>query len=162
MVSATKFPPLLLDGSTLETDDKNRTEITIERWFLTGILITNSFCSTVAWFTFDTISYPSETRLTADGLTVTTDSYEPRVLLSSVGFSRGVHYWEFTIERYDGTADPAFGIARRDISRDTMLGNLQETSIHHPSFNHIQIFSASTSFDSLIILFDLSFFIAVE
>jgi len=76
----------------------------------------------VAWFTFDTISYPSETRLTADGLTVTTDSYEPRVLLSSVGFSRGVHYWEFTIERYDGTADPAFGIARRDISRDTMLG----------------------------------------
>jgi len=76
----------------------------------------------VAWFTFDTVSYPSETRLTADGLTVTTDSYEARVLLSSVGFSRGVHYWEFTIERYDGTADPAFGIARRDISRETMLG----------------------------------------
>ena len=78
----------------------------------------------VAWFTFDTVSYPSETRLTADGLTVTTDSYEARVLLSSVGFSRGVHYWEFTIERYDGTADPAFGIARRDISRETMLGIL--------------------------------------
>ena len=84
------------------------------------------FLSVVAWFTFDTVSYPAETRLTADGLTVTTDSYEPRVLLSSVGFSRGVHYWEFTIERYDGTADPAFGIARRDISRETMLGKKKE------------------------------------
>lgn len=67
-------------------------------------------------------AYPAETRLSADGLTATTDSYEPRVLLSSVGFSRGVHYWEFTVDRYDGAADPAFGVARRDIARDSMLG----------------------------------------
>lgn len=78
---------------------------------------------TVAWFTFDTMAYPAETRLSGDGLTATTDSYEPRVLLSSVGFSRGVHYWEFTIDRYDGAADPAFGVARRDVTRDAMLGN---------------------------------------
>ena len=76
----------------------------------------------VAWFTFDTSVFPSETRLSADGLTATTDSYEPRVLLSSVGFSRGVHYWEFTVDRYDGAADPAFGVARRDVARDAMLG----------------------------------------
>jgi tripartite motif-containing protein 9/67 len=67
-------------------------------------------------------AYPAETRLSADGLTATTDSYEPRVLLSSVGFSRGVHYWEFTVDRYDGAADPAFGVARRDVTRDSMLG----------------------------------------
>ena len=76
----------------------------------------------MAWFTFDMAAYPAETRLSADGLTATTDSYEPRVLLSSVGFSRGVHYWEFTIDRYDGAADPAFGVARRDVTRDSMLG----------------------------------------
>ncbi|XP_046658047.1 E3 ubiquitin-protein ligase TRIM9-like isoform X1 [Daphnia pulicaria] len=76
----------------------------------------------VAWFTFDMTAYPAETRLSADGLTATTDSYEPRVLLSSVGFSRGVHYWEFTVDRYDGAADPAFGVARRDVTRDSMLG----------------------------------------
>ncbi|XP_059353298.1 E3 ubiquitin-protein ligase TRIM9-like isoform X2 [Daphnia carinata] len=76
----------------------------------------------VAWFTFDMTAYPAETRLSADGLTATTDSYEPRVLLSSVGFSRGVHYWEFTVDRYDGAADPAFGVARRDVARDSMLG----------------------------------------
>lgn len=76
----------------------------------------------VAWFTFDTTIFPSETRLSADALTATTDSYEARVLLGSVGFSRGVHYWEFTIDRYDGTADPAFGVARRDVARDSMLG----------------------------------------
>lgn len=67
-------------------------------------------------------AFPAETRLSADGLTATTDSYEPRILLSSVGFSRGVHYWEFTVDRYDGAADPAFGIARRDVARDAMLG----------------------------------------
>lgn len=72
--------------------------------------------------TFDMTAYPAETRLSPDGLTATTDSYEPRVLLSSVGFSRGVHYWEFTVDRYDGAADPAFGVARRDVARDSMLG----------------------------------------
>ncbi len=63
-----------------------------------------------------------EGRLSADGLTATVDSYEARVLLGSVGFSRGVHYWEFSVERYDGTADPAFGVARRDVTKDSMLG----------------------------------------
>jgi len=94
----------------------------------------------VAWFTFDddaddggdgdgrdttaAAAAAAETRLSADALTATTDSYEPRVLLGSVGFSRGVHYWEFTVDRYDnGTAmDPAFGIARRNVTRDAMLG----------------------------------------
>lgn len=95
--------------------------------------------TTVAWFTFDTTvtvaddddaatgssSVASETRLSPDALTATTDSYEPRVILGSVGFSRGVHYWEFSVDRYDnGTADPAFGIARRNVARDAMLGKI--------------------------------------
>ena len=85
----------------------------------------------VAWFTFD-MSCPAEARLTSDGLTATTDSYEPRVLLGSVGFSRGVHYWEFTVERYDGTADPAFGVARRDVNRGSMLGTLSAEFLPNP------------------------------
>lgn len=96
-----------------------------KKWFL---FIFFSFLL-VAWFTFDMTAYPAETRLSPDGLTATTDSYEPRVLLSSVGFSRGVHYWEFTVDRYDGAADPAFGVARRDVARDSMLGILKYSKI---------------------------------
>ena len=42
--------------------------------------------------------------------------------VGSVGFSRGVHYWEFNLERYDGNADIAFGIGRIDICREMILG----------------------------------------
>lgn len=39
-----------------------------------------------------------------------------------MGFSRGVHYWEFTIDKYTADTDPAFGVARIDVTRDKMLG----------------------------------------
>uniref|UniRef100_A0A182K308 B30.2/SPRY domain-containing protein n=1 Tax=Anopheles christyi TaxID=43041 RepID=A0A182K308_9DIPT len=54
--------------------------------------------------------------------TVSVDGYEHRVALGSVGFSRGVHYWEFTIDKYTADTDPAFGVARLDVARDKMLG----------------------------------------
>ena len=41
-----KVPSFALRWQHLETDDRNRSQITIERLFITGILITNSFCST--------------------------------------------------------------------------------------------------------------------
>lgn len=52
------------------------------------------------------------------------DGWEHSVALGSVGFSRGVHYWEFTIDTYTADTDPAFGIARIDVARDKMLGKL--------------------------------------
>ena len=56
------------------------------------------------------------------GCTIACDSYEHRVALGSVGLSKGTHYWEFKIERYDGNADVAFGLARGDVCREVILG----------------------------------------
>jgi tripartite motif-containing protein 9/67 len=76
----------------------------------------------VAWFTYEPNTAPPELRFTEDNCTVTGDGYEHRVVLGTVGFSRGVHYWEYTIDRYDADADPSFGVARLDVTREQMLG----------------------------------------
>uniref|UniRef100_A0A336MBB9 CSON013197 protein n=1 Tax=Culicoides sonorensis TaxID=179676 RepID=A0A336MBB9_CULSO len=79
----------------------------------------------VAWFTFDpTLSLTpcSSMMFMNNNQTVTADGWEHCVALGSVGFSRGVHYWEFTIDKYTADTDPAFGVARIDVSRDKMLG----------------------------------------
>ncbi|KDR08341.1 hypothetical protein L798_01298, partial [Zootermopsis nevadensis] len=76
----------------------------------------------VAWFTFDPCLGPPELQFSEDNCTVSCEGYEHRVTLGSVGFSRGVHYWEFSINRYDSDTDPSFGIARLDVAKDQMLG----------------------------------------
>lgn len=83
-----------------------------------------SLCSTVAWFSWATgaSGIPQEVSISEDAMSASCEGYEHRVVLSSVGFSRGVHYWELTIDRYHADTDPAFGIARAEVSRDRMLG----------------------------------------
>ncbi|KAM9341372.1 E3 ubiquitin-protein ligase TRIM9 isoform 8-T8 [Symphorus nematophorus] len=76
----------------------------------------------VAWFTFDPASAHPDIILSNDNLTVTCNSYDDRVVVGNSAFSRGVHYWEMTIDRYDNHPDPAFGIARADVLKDVMLG----------------------------------------
>ncbi|XP_051946353.1 E3 ubiquitin-protein ligase TRIM9-like isoform X5 [Xyrauchen texanus] len=78
--------------------------------------------SEIAWFTFDPASAHPDIILSNDNLTVTCNSYDDRVVMGNTGFSRGVHYWEMTIDRYDNHPDPAFGIARVDVMKDMMLG----------------------------------------
>ncbi|XP_057197790.1 E3 ubiquitin-protein ligase TRIM9 isoform X4 [Triplophysa rosa] len=78
--------------------------------------------SEIAWFTFDSASAHPDIILSNDNLTVTCNSYDDRVIMGNTGFSRGVHYWEMTIDRYDNHPDPAFGIARSDVMKDVMLG----------------------------------------
>ncbi|CAL4112977.1 unnamed protein product, partial [Meganyctiphanes norvegica] len=74
----------------------------------------------VAWFTLDS-EHPDLT-VSTSGASISCDSYEHRVTLGSVGFSRGSHYWEYYIDKYDGNADIAFGIARIDVNKEMILG----------------------------------------
>ncbi|XP_011504650.1 PREDICTED: E3 ubiquitin-protein ligase TRIM9 [Ceratosolen solmsi marchali] len=78
----------------------------------------------VAWFSWamSTPGLPQEVSMSEDTMSASCEGYEHRVVLSTVGFSRGLHYWELTIDRYHSDTDPAFGIARADVSRDQMLG----------------------------------------
>jgi tripartite motif-containing protein 9/67 len=55
-------------------------------------------------------------------MSATCTSFEDRVILGSIGFTKGVHYWEITVDRYDNQPDPAFGVARYDVAREHMLG----------------------------------------
>ncbi|XP_016886490.1 E3 ubiquitin-protein ligase TRIM9 isoform X3 [Cynoglossus semilaevis] len=78
--------------------------------------------SEIAWFTFDPASAHPDIIFSNDNLTVTCSSYDDRVVMCNSAFSRGVHYWEMTVDRYDNHPDPAFGIARGDVLKDVMLG----------------------------------------
>ncbi|XP_071752307.1 E3 ubiquitin-protein ligase TRIM9 isoform X6 [Centroberyx gerrardi] len=78
--------------------------------------------SEIAWFTFDPASAHPDIMFSNDNLTVTCNSYDDRVVMGNSAFSRGVHYWEMTVDRYDNHPDPAFGVARADVLKDVMLG----------------------------------------
>ncbi|XP_064365353.1 tripartite motif-containing protein 67 isoform X6 [Dromaius novaehollandiae] len=78
--------------------------------------------SDVAWFTFDPSSAHRDIVLSNDNQTATCNSYDDRVVLGTATFSKGVHYWELHVDRYDNHPDPAFGIARINVVKDMMLG----------------------------------------
>ncbi|XP_024146359.1 E3 ubiquitin-protein ligase TRIM9 isoform X1 [Oryzias melastigma] len=78
--------------------------------------------SDVAWFTFDPSSAHRDIVLSNENLTVSCNSYDDRVVLGTAAFSKGVHYWEVRIDRYDNHPDPAFGVARINTIKDMMLG----------------------------------------
>nr|XP_058909297.1 tripartite motif-containing protein 67 isoform X10 [Kogia breviceps] len=78
--------------------------------------------SDVAWFTFDPNSGHRDIILSNDNQTATCSSYDERVVLGTAAFSKGVHYWELHVDRYDNHPDPAFGVARASVVKDMMLG----------------------------------------
>uniref|UniRef100_A0A8C4QU01 Tripartite motif containing 9 n=1 Tax=Eptatretus burgeri TaxID=7764 RepID=A0A8C4QU01_EPTBU len=78
--------------------------------------------SDVAWFNFDTKATHQDVALSNGDTTATCMSFDDRLVLASTPLARGVHYWELTIDRYEGQPDPAFGVARAEASRDAMLG----------------------------------------
>ncbi|KAF7261584.1 hypothetical protein EG68_01270 [Paragonimus skrjabini miyazakii] len=77
----------------------------------------------LTWFHLESNTAPPEILLTNGNRTVTSQVAEDRVVLASTGLSRGMHYWEFTVDRCDIGGQPAFGIARQDTNRETMLGS---------------------------------------
>lgn len=87
---------------------------------LTLFVLTSSF--PVAWFTFDPNSGHRDIILSNDNQTATCSSYDDRVVLGTAAFSKGVHYWELHVDRYDNHPDPAFGVARASVVKDMMLG----------------------------------------
>ncbi|XP_055444032.1 tripartite motif-containing protein 67 isoform X7 [Bubalus kerabau] len=76
----------------------------------------------VAWFTFDPNSGHRDIILSNDNQTATCSSYDDRVVLGTAAFSKGAHYWELHVDRYDNHPDPAFGVARASVVKDMMLG----------------------------------------
>lgn len=80
------------------------------------------FIFSVAWFVLE--NDHSDLILSEEATTISCDSYEHRVSLGSVGFSRGNHYWEFVLNNYDGNADIAFGIAKKEVNLEKILGKI--------------------------------------
>ncbi|KAM9703173.1 E3 ubiquitin-protein ligase TRIM9 isoform 2-T2 [Menidia menidia] len=78
--------------------------------------------SDVAFFTFDPTSAHRDIVLSNDNQTVSCNSYDDRVVLGTAAFSKGIHYWEVSVDRYDNHPDPAFGVARINTLKDMMLG----------------------------------------
>ncbi|XP_053499415.1 tripartite motif-containing protein 67 isoform X6 [Ictalurus furcatus] len=78
--------------------------------------------SDVAWFSFDPTSAHRDIVMSNENQTVSCNSYDDRVVLGTAAFSKGVHYWELSIDRYDNHPDPAFGVARINTAKDAMLG----------------------------------------
>lgn len=88
--------------------------------FLSLLFLPSSF--PVAWFTFDPNSGHRDIILSNDNQTATCSSYDDRVVLGTAAFSKGAHYWELHVDRYDNHPDPAFGVARASVVKDMMLG----------------------------------------
>ena len=54
--------------------------------------------------------------------TLTGTSLDYRVVLGTVSFSRGLHYWEVTVDQFDGNCDIVIGVAQPSVNRNIMLG----------------------------------------
>ncbi|XP_061609873.1 E3 ubiquitin-protein ligase TRIM9 isoform X3 [Phyllopteryx taeniolatus] len=86
------------------------------------VVLKTSDGTKLACFAFDPTSAHRDIVLTNDNQTVSCNSYDDRVVLGTAAFSKGLHYWEVYVDRYDNHPDPAFGIARINTVKDMMLG----------------------------------------
>lgn len=76
----------------------------------------------VAWFQLTKSSSQREVMLLNESMTLSGSSIDYRTVLGSVAFSKGVHYWEVTVDRHEANADIVLGVAQPSVNRHTMLG----------------------------------------
>lgn len=79
----------------------------------------------VAWFQLTPCEQTSDIRLSNELMSLTSTSKEYRCVLGSIGFSRGIHYWEVTIDKHNSNADIVVGVAQAPVNRLTMLGMIK-------------------------------------
>ena len=96
--------------------------INMKKLIMLGFYEAWCWLGAVAWFTFDPAASPNGVLFSNDNATVTSSSFDDRVVLANVGFSSGVHYWELSVDRYENNKDPAVGVARCDVAKDKLLG----------------------------------------
>ncbi|KAK0041163.1 E3 ubiquitin-protein ligase TRIM9, partial [Biomphalaria pfeifferi] len=82
----------------------------------------SSTINTLARFTFDTSATHQDVVVSNGKMTITCSTFDHRIAIATVGFSKGVHYWELTFDRYDNDTDPSVGVCRFDVDRSSMLG----------------------------------------
>uniref|UniRef100_A0A8B9I067 Tripartite motif containing 67 n=1 Tax=Astyanax mexicanus TaxID=7994 RepID=A0A8B9I067_ASTMX len=116
----TAVQALPVEGYILELDDGNGGQYRV--WISPVFRAAAHFLHAFAWFTFDPISAHRDIVLSNENQTVSCNSYDDRVVLGTAAFSKGVHYWELSVDRYDNHPDPAFGVARINTMKDMMLG----------------------------------------
>ncbi|CAI5452125.1 unnamed protein product [Caenorhabditis angaria] len=76
----------------------------------------------VAWFQLTKSPSQRDMILSNECATLSGSSVEYRTVLGSIAFSKGVHYWEITIDRYEGNCDVVIGVAQPAVNRNMMLG----------------------------------------
>ncbi|KAF8381452.1 madd-2 [Pristionchus pacificus] len=78
--------------------------------------------ASVAWFQLTKSASQREIFLSNESHTLTATTIDYQTILGSVAFSKGVHYWEITVDRFEGNADIVVGVARHAVNRGLMLG----------------------------------------
>lgn len=61
-------------------------------------------------------------QLSNQSCTVSGTTLDYSVVLGTVSFSRGVHYWEVSIDRLASNTDVVLGVAQPPVNRHTILG----------------------------------------
>ncbi|VEL40216.1 unnamed protein product [Protopolystoma xenopodis] len=72
-------------------------------------------------------------QVSEDGFTVlSSGDAEEHVCLAETGFVRGLHYWEWRVETYDGQGQIAVGVALAGVARDKRLGEPKQQQLLLP------------------------------
>uniref|UniRef100_A0A913HJN2 E3 ubiquitin-protein ligase TRIM9 n=1 Tax=Strongyloides stercoralis TaxID=6248 RepID=A0A913HJN2_STRER len=76
----------------------------------------------VPWFNLEKNDYQQEVVLSKNQMTVTGSTLDYNVVLGSVYFSKGTHYWEIIIDNLSINADVVVGVGFFNTNRNAMLG----------------------------------------